>query len=260
MPPRYAPIGSLDVLSQIQREQLSTNYWLFLAHEVLAYPDEFDRLSFHIRTNTTRKNPTPPPYIILDNSVIELGDPCSGSALQEAAAIVQPDVMVLPDVLGDQKATQKAIHRYINNNLIPHDVMFVPQGSTSQELIDCATWIHQYASEEGFDPIYWGIPRWVANKFFSREPLIRIINELSGQHKIHLLGMSQNIRDDFKCLHLPNVMGIDSANPMVLGWKGVDMDWVVNHVPRDGYLENCRELNDTMRRNLQWVNDISVGP
>ena len=74
--------------------------------------------------------------------------------------------------------------------------------------------------------------------------------------QIHLLGMSNNFVDDMACTSMPNVMGIDSANPMVMGYQGISIwDRVgIEHLPRGDYWE-CVTLNKCMEDNVDWMND-----
>lgn len=184
-------------------------YTLLLAHEVLADPKLFS----HFKDMDT--------FVILDNSVIELGKAMPTDDLAEAAKIVGADVIILPDVLEDTATTIALSFDTLNKLLSWVDssqrFMVVPQGPSYDTILNCA-W--GFMSE--LEDVWIGIPRWITNKFGSRVPILQAL--LQGNRKlfgrIHMLGCSNNFADDIVCARQIGVVGIDSSIPALYALTG----------------------------------------
>lgn len=249
---KYSPIGPIAVLEELEEKALLDDYLLLLAHDVLAEPSRYDdmiaRWRYHHQAGST---------IIMDNGVIERGAPVPLQDLLEASNWVGADVVVGPDVVGDFQATQKLMIE--QGDLIRQDfqMMLIPQGETLEEACECVRWMDEKYATAG--PQWWGIPRWMANKFGSRAGVINYINNYargSGDIRIHLLGMSENFEDDIQCSRTLSVIGIDSANPLVLGWYHEALADPAHppHMERGNYWE-CTELHPIMIDNVQWMHN-----
>ncbi len=235
---RYSPIAPLPILEQLQGQGILGNYLLLLAHEVLKDPHGYIALVENLTPLDLSEDPER--FVILDNGVIERGTPVSVGELLEAANIIEADCVAAPDVIGDMAATKRLIMD--QGHLISRDfpIMRIPQGECVSDLFSCVDWLNTYLPTQGNDPMYWGIPRWIANTLSTRVPVIDYINTVCPKPRIHLLGMSQHLRDDQRSLLQSNVMGVDSANPIVMGLKGVRMhlgDWT--HLDRDDYWDRA---------------------
>lgn len=246
---RYSPIGPLPILEQLQGQGVLGNYLLLLAHEVLKDPRGYIDLTDELEN--TIENPK---FIIMDNGVIERGAPVGAGELLEAAHLVEADCVVTPDVIGDAAATKKLIMD--QGHLVSRDflLMRIPQGSCLTDLFACVDWLNDRLPANG-GPSYWGIPRWIANSMGTRTVILNYINTKCPKAKIHLLGMSRKLRDDQKCLKLPNVIGIDSANPIVMGLMGMRMrqgDWT--HMDRGNYWE-CEILHTEALENVEFMHN-----
>ena len=231
---RYSPIAPLPLLEQLQGQGILGNYLLLLAHEVLKDPQGYCELIDGLEN--TEENPR---FIIMDNGVIERGSPVSTGDILEAANLVEANCVALPDVVGNAPATKKLVMD--QGNLISRDFppMRIPQGACLQDLFECVGWLNTVHPAHGNDSSYWGVPRWITNTLTSRGPVIDLINDVCPKAQIHLLGMSQHLKDDQRCLMKPNVIGIDSANPIVMGLAGMRMrqgDWT--HMDRGGYWDH----------------------
>lgn len=248
---RYAPIAPVKLLHKMQEQKILGNYQLYLTHNVLDNLVQYERL-----TNQIRANRRGVPFIIMDNGVIENGEPSPVEQTIAAAKIVNADCIVLPDELESFAGTRGLIENQmmqIHSTLIPW--MRVPQGKDMAEIVQCIEWIHLNVHVPSN---YWGIPRWFTNKLEakSRIPAIQYINALVGDPKIHLLGMSENLEDDLRCCKLPGVIGIDSANPIVLGLKGRRLGSThrYEHPPRTD-LWWAEELTPEAIANIQFMHD-----
>ncbi len=246
---KYSPIGPIAVLEHLQTSGSLGNYLLLLAHDVLAHKIRYKELvqnawDMHIGDA----------FVIMDNSTIELGKPMNASLVIEAAQFVNANCIVLPDVIGDMEATKALIDANLNEFMhagIP--LMKIPQGKDTRELIECVDWMYAFDSGIG-DIDYWAVPRWVANQIGSRKPLIQYINaRTSYKCKIHLLGMSEHISDDISACLLENVMGIDSANPVVFGQAKKRMEHdVYIHMERGDYWEHTN-VHPAVHSNIWYI-------
>lgn len=235
---RYSPvmpIALLQSLVEYQQHHMDENivgdYFLVLAHDVLEHPHAYADI-FEKRGQIPKNS-----FVILDNSVIELGKPLGVEFLLGAADIVKPDCIILPDVLGDMQQSVRMVRKSHNEISVGHgmdniEMMAVLQGRNVAELTRCAA---MYAELEHVT--YFGAPRWVSNKIGTRkvfETVLGIHHQVQNPN-VHMLGMSNNLSDDIACTRLPGVMGIDSANPCVMGQRGISLNKVgsYKHLPRE---------------------------
>lgn len=212
IPSLYAPVGPIGVLEYLAESKLLESYVLVLAHEVLDAPQRYRELFENFEG-----------VVILDNSVIELGQAMPPAHIAEAADIVGAHVVVLPDVLRDGAATfQASIAAQNRIRLAGYagEFMAVPQGHDYPSICWCA---QQLAVE--VKPQWWGVPRWITNVLGSREPVVQFLgggyyNVEPINTRIHLLGMSEKLEDDIRCARMRAVTGIDSANPLIAALNG----------------------------------------
>ncbi len=252
---RYSPIAPLPLLEQLHKKEILGNYLLLLAHDVLEYPRGYIDLMDHI--NVMEDFYPKERFIIMDNSVVELYHPLPVDKVIEAANLVEATCIMTPDALGDFQLTQKLVMEHVSllrNCDFP--LMKVPQGSNAAELVQCVDWLRDYLETPNGDSDYWGIPRWIANQEGSRIPIIQYINAKCKDPKINLLGMSAYLSDDLRCTKLPGVMGIDSANPLVLGGAGVELSTTSAyvHMHRGNYWQ-CTHLDAQVIRNVEYIHE-----
>ena len=238
---RYSPVAPIALLEELYNRGLLDGYLLLLAQDVLDSPHKYAELVGNIREYATD------PFIIMDNGVIELGAPIATARILEAANIVEADCVVTPDILGDFEGTKKlAMSPDVQLIAKDFDLMLIPQGGTTHEVYDCIEFLSR-----AFGQQYWGVPRWIANEFGSRYPFLNYINTYHNPRGIHLLGMSNNTLDDIHCARQPGIMGIDSANPLVLAMKGISME-TGGHAPRDDFWET-NSLTELMAYNVEYM-------
>ena len=130
-------------------------------------------------------------FKILDNSVNELGRPCTIRELEEAAGVVKPDLIVPPDAIQDYEGTllglQKALEIFDFDKLLP-----VAQGSDAAEFLGYA---RKLIEEFGFGRI--AVPYISVSQrsddletlALNRVALVESLIEM-GFDDIHLLGMT----------------------------------------------------------------------
>jgi len=247
---KYSPIAPLPILLQLKERKLLGDYLLLLAHDVCKYPREYEELAFDLGDEAT---------IIMDNGTIENGSPVSLAMLMEAASIVNANVVVGPDVVGDFQETQKLMIEQADFIRQDHELMLIPQGDCLEEICECIRWMDERYQTPTSQ--WWGIPRWIANEVGSRSGPINYINNYARGNappKIHLLGMSHDLRDDIECSKTLSVTGIDSANPLVLGYNNRRLNAYKEaaHIPRGTYWDECIEVNEMMAGNVEWLRDV----
>lgn len=208
IPKAFAPVAPIALYEQLQAVGMLGSYHLLLAHEVLKEPTR------HRNFYGAHKNS----FVIMDNSLIELGESLPAQDLIRAATIVNANTLVLPDKLLDKEATIR-MSLEAAEELMPIrgtlGFLVMAQGRNEREALECATYLAKEIP--GVNMI--GIPRALTAATGSR---IAITQQIFGSLglPIHQLGFSDNMQDDILSARLPGVMGIDSAVPIRLGIKG----------------------------------------
>lgn len=236
---RFAPVAPPQLLRSMHQvgNFLVGRYHLLLAHDVVAQPKAY-------------KNLLPDAsFVVMDNSMVELGHPVSWDFMQEAINTVKSNVLVLPDVYGDAEATvelsAEAAHKWNLREVDgePQWFMAVPQGRTLQEYEACAAALAKLPRVK-----FWGCARTVTKDFGSRKEAVAIlVKNPPRAHRfgplIHLLGFSDNLLDDIGCARLPHILGIDSAVPVRMGQRGKLMYLEqTDHEPRGDFWEQDHSI------------------
>lgn len=242
---RYAPVGPLRVLEALDSIDHLGDYLLLLAHDVLADQSNwsgFIREWKHRNVGRTNKSD---PYIIMDNSLIELGYPLSAKETAIAMDAVGADVYVLPDVLGDMEATIERVQVAYKTHQVPigADCMAVVQGKTLDEVMECASALYDIAHPKAF-----AIPRVITDTVCSRQV---VVDKLWMRYAlpIHLLGFSHDLSDDVYAARMRGVMGIDSAMPIWYGLQGKRLP----NIPPDG----DNQIIGSRPKDYMWCSGVS---
>jgi len=217
------PLACAKILqgANVQEDHLGM-YHLLLAHDILEHPKEYVHIYSEVRRRYRRES-----FIIMDNSIIELGHPLKIKDLIAAAAIIQPDCIVIPDAMGDGADTRglaahfcreyaKAIYAMPEDeaNIMP-PLLGVIQGRDVPDCMETASLFYVSALVE-----YVSVPRIIGQQMGSRMPVLTELTKSPQFKGIHLLGFSDNILDDVCCARHPGVMGIDSAVPIRAAIRG----------------------------------------
>lgn len=235
---RFAPVVPIEFARALQDspneftnpmlEDLLGSYHLLLAHDVVADPLGYKEVYNEVRDFYGRDS-----FIIMDNSVVELGTAVNLQMLLQACEIVRPDCLVVPDVMSDGAGTRERIQSFMTEWLaMKHSsgapkylppLMGVIQG---RDVGDCI--LTYYVMRNFVDIQYVAVPRIIAQKQGSRMPVLQKLAGMSELHEnIHLLGFSDNLLDDVSCARMPCVMGIDSAVPIRTALKQIQLvDWL----------------------------------
>jgi hypothetical protein len=253
----YAPVGPIAVLEELYKKGYLARYELVLAHDVIKHPLRYKAL-FHGKGH----------FIILDNSSVELGHPMSSSLLLDAANYTAANVVALPDFLHDKDKTVEAVKLFwkklSNAERSRYAWMGIPQGRDLDEFEECVIEICKILQQP---PRFWGVPRWIANEWGSRAKAVKILqhrlyrplgHDSTNHDYIHILGMSNNLADDIRCVRMPYVMGIDSANPIVLGLHGFEIGGEVVHMDRGDYWD-ATGVPELSLRNIESMRNLING-
>jgi len=219
---QFAPVAPIQILEAMKKDSPQTlgTYHLLLAHHVLEYPDRFKALFADLSGCT----------IIMDNSIVELGDSQNEDKVLEACTHIDPTgnslnwvIPVLTDVMGDGAATREAASKsYDFWKGKGYPLMVVAQGGNGDKTMNpkdvwtdfCQTVDHFLLS--GNYPVieYVGIPRKLVESLGTRQLAIQYVEAVRPDINIHLLGFSDDVTDDVISANHPGVEGIDSAVPL----------------------------------------------
>lgn len=210
---QFAPVAPIQILEEMKKQNVLGSYHLLLAHHVLEFPDRFREL-FSDRVGCT---------IIMDNSIVELGDAASDAKVLEAVQVIQEKASgrnwvtpVLTDVMGDGQATRDAAtesYTWWRENAPEWPLMVVTQGNDWEDY--CKTVDYFFSNPDTFPKIeYAGVPRVLVKELGTRQLAIQYLEAIAPNVNTHLLGFSDNVVDDVICANMISVEGIDSAVPV----------------------------------------------
>lgn len=237
-------------------EDLFGNYHLFLAHDVLEHPAEYRRICQRIRERFFDA------FIIMDNSIVELGTAMQIHDLMEACKITRANCVVAPDVMGNgqetRSLTMKFIHDYItwmqnNVNEYQPSIMAVIQGESFSD----AWYTFEMYKVFRKHIKHIAVPRILVKQHGSRTPIVHALAS-KWIRPVHLLGFSDDLIDDITCARMMNVRGIDSAVPIRAGMRGIalSLDSYIDPGPRETYWTDAIDTNAKdalVRQNIKNV-------
>jgi hypothetical protein len=212
---KLALIGAPNTFSVMDRFHLG--YHLVLAQECVRDKTYLNYYKFLHRDGH---------FIILDNGAAEMGKSMDFGEVLDVAADLQPDEIVMPDVLGDygdtlrQTATACAA--------VPENKrLMVPQGENWIEWGKCLTeMLHLGCVTIGIAKRYEGL---AGGRIRALEKFIHT----EAQVNVHMLGCYQDpIREIQHIVGIyPWVRGIDTAAPFAHAQVPMNMNGLVGHVP-----------------------------
>lgn len=255
-PARFAPVGPLPLIVDIWNESHSItraqhgSYHLILAHDVLK--DEASMKAYGLHFQQVREYFKEDTLLIMDNSIVELGDAVDMKVVAQAGAIVGADVLVLPDVMGDGPKTLlkflEVIGQIQRDPIGNFDLMAVPQGPTISDFAAC---LEDFAQ---FEEVTWiGIPRIATQQIGSRKDLIDLCWAINKDWSLHLLGFSDNVVDDILCANYGRVEGIDSAVPLRAGQKDIPFRLAQSDYGKRGDYWDSTKASEQCMMNIEYV-------
>jgi hypothetical protein len=203
------PLGNLGM-------HHSQDMHMFLTHLVEKYP-------FYAKFARSVKG-----YKILDNSLIELGGSVELQRVLDAAAHIDADEIILPDVFCDGtatvRATQAAIQElrtiYPDGNF-PYKIMAVAQGKDEKEWYECYKFL---VNDPYIDVV--GIPKVLAKKHPQGRPYF--VNNLCELDKKphHLLGLWYSTNEFNEYKHIDDIRSCDTVLLGYMAKHGLRADGV----------------------------------
>lgn len=209
----------LDLIDNHQRK--ISDYMYVLLHKLIEDP-VYAQKAFDYKKSGG--------FIIMDNSCYELGASLEDELLHEWWDELGPDIVVLPDVLGDADATLKRTFGFLDK--YPHVAKFgmaIAQGSNPAELIECYAELRDYRSEHDDYIEMLGIPfvyKWVekepAKQAAERINLLELMDRrrvIDRNRRHHLLGTWQ--ANEFTNYRKYGwVWSLDTSNPIMAAIDG----------------------------------------
>ena len=207
-----------------EHQDFISDYMFVLLHKILE-DKEYANLALEFSDHGE--------IIYLDNSCFELGESLDNELLYEWYQRIEPEYVILPDVLGNKETTLQRTMEFVNS--YPDTIsqgMPVAQGATQDELIDCYKQFRDFGLEFGgqvkhFDII--GIP--FVYSWADKEPttqaneriklLKRMVEEeiIDLNLKHHLLGTWQ-AREFSHYRDYNWIYSVDTSNPVMAALDG----------------------------------------
>jgi hypothetical protein len=163
-------------------------------------------------------------YVILDNGAYEYGRTPSLTLLAEVAVEMQPDEIVLPDVMHGDYCAHETVEESRRGAEYLREAGFeafmaVPHGNTGKEWIACARHLLEIPGVRCL-----GIAEKDALKLSkgNRTALAMWLYSIDTP-QIHLLGMMEDMADVKDPWVQENVRGVDGSKIIVWGMNGVDV-------------------------------------
>lgn len=195
----------------LERYGRYTDYHLVLAHLINQRGDY---------KNFWRQQAAAGNFIILDNSVIELGHPMPREDLTKAVNSLLPTELVLQDFPLDPQKTYKEAYeqgQYWKEKYPDMSLMVVPQWYGSKDLESWFDSLYDLALLEWVDTI--GIPKFLKDK---RPMAVSRLNLNRPDMQYHLLGTWGNPQAELaKYTHLTWLRGVDTKAPLRFSTRGV---------------------------------------
>lgn len=215
-----------------------------LAHEIL----KVDLYKNYYRELSRLKK-----FLILDSGADELGSAIPNEEFMELARYINPTVLVLPDVLGDAKATLSRSQEFLDRweGKEPESqvqFMAVLQGGSYEEVMEMSQ------EEIEWKPRLLGVPydidfevptpegfKGIQNpenttqlRASNRQKLVTWLSELYPHQEFHLLGMNQLSEFPYYS-QIPNVFSNDTTAPFAAAAEGIALlgDTVKSWKPLD---------------------------
>jgi len=230
------PIAHLDLYDQF-------DYDFVIASTCVSHPEYFE---FY-------KNVPKDRFMILDNGAFELGESISDYDYLKIAKALQPNVVVIPDVLRNPRKTLDRFRSFmsvwVTNSLIfpTTQLMGVIQANGSMDVAHTLG-----AFYEAHD-----IP-WIGVPYVSDVDRIALIKSHPEWENVHILGLP--VASDILTLcTLPNVKTIDSSLPVKVTKRGEEINLtsqagIGDGVYPDDVIENVYLLRYNLKRFFRYCN------
>ena len=194
---KYYTIGPLNHLELVEKSPCHLVVAPFLKGRIL---------------NFYRKLKEKGAEIILDNGAFETGKSMDVQEYLKIAKLLKPDIVIVPDVWKRAEATINVTDEFIkawHSDDVPNSkLMFVPQGNTIEELLDCFTTMrNNYLAD------FFGLPyrQWDDTSGTVRKFMYEHLMD-NKDIKFHLLGL-YSLQEIVMAKSHKNVVSCDSSLP-----------------------------------------------
>lgn len=163
-------------------------------------------------------------YVIMDNSLIELGGAVDVETVYNAAKQCGADEFILPDVFRNADATIHEVKKsldwlYANNHIGEFRLMAVCQGATLEEFERCFRMLEQIPEIHCI-----GIPKVAATLIPGGRPSLEHLWQGSPK-AIHLLGCWSNLQEFTQYKRPALIRSCDTCIPALLSTRGIRSAW-----------------------------------
>ena len=171
-------------------------------------------------------------YIIMDNSLHELGEAYDTERLLYWVKRLEPDEFIVPDVWQDKTATLVNAKYWMNGYELPENTtkVAVVQANDYTEAVEC----YHILQTQGYQKIAFSYGAdWYADEFPHPNPLVgkmmgrimtisKMYKEgiIGDSDRVHLLGCALPQEFGYYC-DFPFIESIDTSNPIIHGIEGI---------------------------------------
>lgn len=226
------------------------------AHHLLEIKDSHPNVInwFKARGSFTTRH-----VVIMDNGVIELGEP-NIPGLNTMASLVLPDVVVCPDAFQDRQRTLELYHTHVQSLAYTKPegnqrIMIVPQGKSVEEWCACADQMLQYAETEELFIII-GVPkvldtyeggRWSAMCWLTSEWLT----------PIHYLGAWYGMYEPIADTNDYTISSVDTTLPFAHALRGIVTG---EHIQQKATIDDTEWMMDEsdLEEDVLWRAKINI--
>ena len=172
-------------------------------------------------------------YIIMDNSLHELGKAYKTDRLLHWINVLEPNEFIVPDVWQNKAATLVNAKHWMNNIVLPENTtkVAVVQANSYGEAIECYDILSYHLNYKKIAFSYGA--DWYCDEFPHPNPLVgkmmgRIMTiskmykakTITDSHRVHLLGCALPQEFGYYA-DFPFIESIDTSNPIIHGLQGV---------------------------------------
>ena len=214
-------------------------------------------------------------YIIMDNSLHELGKAYDTDRLMHWIYVLEPDEFIVPDVWQDKTATLVNAKSWMNNYVLPENTtkVAVVQADDYHEAAQC----YNILKMQGYKKIAFSYGAdWYSEEFPHPNPLVgkmmgRIMT-ISRMYKsklieetdrVHLLGCALPQEFGYYA-DFPFIESIDTSNPVIHGLEGVKYKHLgllsksstkIDQIEKEIDTETMYDINHNLIRFKNFVQD-----
>ena len=217
-------------------------------------------------------------YIVMDNSLHELGKAYAEDRLRHWIYVLEPNEFIVPDVWQDKTATLVNAKYWMNGYELPENTtkVAVVQAKEYYEAIEC----YSILQMQGYKKIAFSYGAdWYADEFPHPNPLvgkmmgrIMVVSKMyksgviSKSDRVHLLGCALPQEFGYYA-DFPFIESIDTSNPIIHGLQGVKYNSLglltksstkIDQIEEEITTERLYDINHNLSRFKHFVQDSNT--